>query len=53
MTPELGGEEEAETETGVKMLMQQVKEALMKRGGLDDDAIEELGEKIACIFFVV
>ena len=39
--------EEAETEDGVRELMQQVKEALMQRGGLDDDLMEELGEKIA------
>ena len=41
-------EEEAETEAaGVKVLMKQVKEALLQRGGFDDDLMEELGEKIA------
>ena len=41
-------EEEAETEAaGVKVLMKQVKEALLQRGGFDDDLMEQLGEKIA------
>ena len=40
-------EEEAETEAaGVKVLMKQVKEALLQRGGFDDDLMEELGEKL-------
>ena len=37
-----------ETEAaGVKVLMKQVKEALLQRGGFDDDLMEQLGEKIA------